>query len=118
MSGCPLDYTLCDKTVTIYQRKGDQILRQVVDKCYFLWKQTRSVDTLGCSTETTFQLIMPGAIQRVFPGDRVLEGIGPEISLQQWSGFIPAKVTGLVEVAYAKCCYWDGEICHVEAGRK
>lgn len=118
MSACPLDYSLCDRTVTIYRRQAEQIARLVVDNCYFSRQEETSFNTLGCHKETAFQLIIPGSIQQVFPGDRVIEGIGPEISLQQWSGFIPAKVAGLVEVAYAMPCYWAGEICHVEAGRK
>ena len=118
MSVCPLDYSLCDKTVTIYRQQGNQILRQVTKNCYFLHQVTCSIDVLGRREETIFQLIMPGETQRVFPGDRVLEGIGPEISQEQWPGFIPAKVAGLAEVAYVKPCYWEGAICHVEAGRK
>lgn len=114
----PLDYSLCDRTVTIYRRQGDRILRQVVDNCYFSRQEARILDVLGNRRETTFQMIVPGDRQQIFPGDRVLEGIGPEITFEQWSGFIPVKIANLVEVSYVTPCYWAGEICHVEAGRK
>lgn len=118
MTACPLDYSLCDRTVTVYRRQGEQVLRQVVTNCYFSKQEKRSVDTLGCRKEVTFQLIMPCTVQTVFPGDRIMEGVGPEVSVQQWPGFVPAGVAGLVEVAYVTPCYWAGELCHVEAGRK
>lgn len=115
---CPLDYSLCDQTVTVYHRQGLQILRQVVEGCYLQQQVSRREDTLGAREEHSFLLVMPGDAQRVFPGDRIYAGIGPEIGSEDWAGFLPVKVPGLYEAAYAAPFYWDGVMCHVEAGRK
>ena len=114
----PLDYRLCDQTVTVYRKRGQEILRLVVEGCYLQRQAERSVDTLGCRVEHSFLLVMPGETQRVFPGDRIMAGIGPEIGPEDWAGFLPAAVDGLYEAEYAAPYYWDGAICHVEAGRK
>lgn len=113
-----LDYSLCDRTVTIYRRQGEQVLRQVVDGCFFSWQIEQVVDTQGCRRETTCLLVMPGDTQRVFAGDRVFDGVGPEIEMKDWAAFIPVKVAGLAEIGYVKPYYWDGALCHVEAGRR
>lgn len=112
----PLDYGLCTQTVTVYRKQSDAVTRQVVDNCYFQLEQQRNVDTMGCRREKVFLLIMPGETQSVFAGDRVMEGIGPEVTSEQWHRFIPALVEGLVEVSYATPFCWEGTICHVEAG--
>ena len=50
-------------------------------------------------------------------GDKVLLGEGPEIATrEEWAGFIPAKVPGLVVVKYVDPKYWQGRLIHVEAG--
>lgn len=113
---CPLDYSLCDQTVTVYRKQGEEILRQVVQGCYFRLEQQRNVDAMGCHREKAFLLIMPGENQRVFAGDRVMEGVGPEVSPEMWRQFIPALVPGLAEVGYATPYCWESRVCHVEAG--
>ena len=113
-----LDYSLCDRTVTIYRRQTDGIFRLVVDGCYFSWQEEQTVDEAGCRRETTCLLVMPGDTQRVFAGDRVFDGVGPEIEMKDWAAFIPVKVAGLAEIGYVKPYYWDGALCHVEAGRR
>ena len=118
MSGCPLDYSLCDRTVTVYRRQGEQIIRQVVENCYLSRQETQTASLSGRRETQAFLLIVPGKVQRVFPGDRVYDGVGPEVSLADWSGFLPVKIPGLCQVSYVQPCYWAGEICHVEAGRK
>lgn len=117
-SNCPLDYSLCDQVVTVYHRQGGKILRQVIDGCYLQRQTDRREDTLGTRQEHPFLLVMPGDIQRVFPGDRIYAGIGPKVGPEEWIGFLPAQVPGLYEAAYAAPFYWDGVLCHVEAGRK
>lgn len=114
----PLDYSLCDRTVTVYRKREDGITRLVADGCYYAWQEEQTVDEEGCRRETTFLLVMPGDTQRVFVGDRVFDGVGPEVDTDGWAAFIPAKVAGLAEVSYVMPCYWDGKLCHVEAGRK
>ena len=115
---CPLDYSLCQQTVTIYRRQADAIVRQVVDGCFFRLEHQQKLDTLGCHREKPFLLIMPGDAQCVFPGDRVMEGVGPEVSPEEWSRFVPALVEGLAQISYATPFCWEGRICHVEAGGK
>jgi len=112
----PLDYSLCTQTVTVYRKQGNEILRQVVENCYFQLEQKRNVDAMGCRREKAFLLIMPGETQHVFPGDRVMEGIGPDVRPEQWNRFIPALVEGLAEASYATPFCWEGTVCHVEAG--
>lgn len=118
LTNCPLDYSLCCQTVTIYRKQGDSILRQAAENCYLEARDQRVTDTLGSRGDFSFLLVMPGPDRRVFPGDRVMAGEGPEVSLEDWDGFIPAKVPGLYEVEYAAPYTWEGETCHVEAGRR
>lgn len=114
----PLDYSLCDRKVTIYRKQGDGILRLVAEGCWFSWQVEQVTDEMGCRRETKCLLIMPGDSQQIFVGDRVFDGIGPEVEMKDWAAFIPVKVAGLAEISYVKPCYWEGALCHVEAGRK
>ena len=114
----PLDYSLCDRTVTIYRKQGDTILREVAENCFFLLQEEQTTDRQGLQRDTLCFLVMPGQIQRIFPGDRVYEGIGPQVSLVEWENFLPQTVPGLAVLSYVKPWYWDGRLCHVEAGRK
>ena len=113
-----MEYGMCDRVVTVYRKTENGIAREVVYGCYYTWQQEQTVDEDGCRKETKFLLIMPGDIQRVFVGDRVYDGVGPEIGLDDWTAFIPAAVPGLAEAEYVLPCYFDGKLCHVEAGRK
>ncbi len=47
--------------------------------------------------------------------DKVLPGEGPPLTTEEWPGFIPAKIPGLVVVASLAVKYWQGAVCHVEA---
>ena len=109
---CPLDYSLCDRTVTVYRVGNGKLQRLVVEGCYYAYED--GLDMGGFDRK--FLLVMPGACQRVFPGDRIYDGIGPEEV--QWQEFIPVKVAGLSEVAYVRPWFYGGVIQHVEAGRK
>lgn len=115
---CPLDYSLCNKTVTVYRYENGQVQRRVIRNAFFQWQLQQSYDTFGKQLKTAFLLILPGKEESVYPGDRIVGGTGPVITAGQWQDFIPEKYTGLAEVSYVKPCYWDGEICHYEAGRK
>lgn len=112
---CPLDYSLCNQTVTIYRRRGDSIQRQIVENASYSFELRQVTDTLGTRQETLFQLIVPGDAQ-LQPGDRVMVGIGPE--QVDWNAFLPVAVAGLAQVQYVAPCFWQGEICHTVAGRK
>ncbi len=114
----PLDYALCDQTVTIYHKQGGSVLRQVVEGCFYTWEEVQEEDEYGVRRETKCLLILPGDTYRVFIGDRVYNGIGPEIGIGDWAAFLPVTVTGLSEINYVMPCYWEGAVCHMEAGRK
>lgn len=114
----PLDYTLCDQTVTVYHKSGNQIHRQVMEGCFYSWKEVQQEDEFGIRRETLCQLILPGDEKRIYIGDRVIEGIGPEIGDTDWAAFLPVLVEGLAEINYVMPCYWEGTLCHKEAGRK
>lgn len=113
---CPLDYRFCQQTVTVYRKENGTLTRLVVDGCYYTYEDALQCDALGKRMERRFLLIMPGACQRIFPGDRIYDGVGPEEVV--WQEFIPVKVPGLSEAAYVRPTWWGGEVCHVEAGRK
>lgn len=114
---CPLDYGLCDQTVTVYGLRGGRVFRQVMENARYSWEVQQITDVLGTRQETLFQLIMPGK-NSLLPGDRIYDGVGPEITAEQWEEFLPVTVPGLSQVQYVKPCYWQGTICHIEAGRK
>ena len=102
----------------MYRRTQAGIVRADLPNCFLQWEDCVSYDRLGRQQERKFLLIQPGESQQVFPGDRVLEGIGPEITESQWPTFVPELVEKLGEVAYAKAYHWQGQFCHTEAGRK
>ena len=114
--GCPIDYSLCKQTVTVYRKEKGKVQRMVVEGCYYVYEDVQLCDVQGKRMERRFLLIMPGACQRVFAGDRIYDGIGPEHVA--WQAFIPAAVPGLTEAAYVRPTWWGGDVCHVEAGRK
>lgn len=114
---CPVDYRLCNQTVTVYHREGDTYSRRVFKNAFFDFKKTQNVDKTGSSEVNSFLLVIPCAEQTVFAGDKVLLGEGAEISTREaWAALIPAKVKGLAVVKYADPKYWNGRMVHVEAG--
>ena len=115
---CPLDYSLCTQTITLYRKENGTISRKVVDNCYLQWKDAHKTSPEGTQAQRCFLLVMPCTLQDVFPGDRIFAGIGPQICIADWPAFIPAKVARLVQVEYAVPYFWEGKLCHVEAGRK
>lgn len=116
MSICPADSGLFDKTVTVYRKEGEEILRQVIKNCYLSWEDCLQRGVSGCRKERKFLLIVPGN-RRILPGDRVFDGIGPVITPEQWAGFIPVKVDALMEASYARAYSWGKTTSHMEAGR-
>lgn len=119
---CPVDYRLCNQTVTVYRKVEENgaasFLRTVYEKAFLDFKKTVSVDKLGATEATSFLLVIPGSEQAVYPGDKILLGNGPEIASGDFwvKEFIPSKVDGLVVAKYADPKYWNGEIVHTEAG--
>ena len=111
-----MEYPLCDQTVTLYRREGEKICRQVIYGCYFQFQDRMKTGANGHEYDRPFLLVIPGGTLRVFPGDRVMAGEGPAIDSEQWARFVPALVGSLVKVGWVKPCYWEGELCHTEAG--
>ena len=75
------------------------------------------MDKTGSRESNTFILVLPGDVQSVFVGDKVLLGEGPEIATQgAWLAHVPVKVPGLVVVDYVDLKYWNGQLVHTEAG--
>jgi len=114
---CPVDYRLCDQTVTVYHKDGEQYTKKVYTNAYLDERKNLTVDKTGSRESNSFLLIVPGSVQAVFVGDKVLRGVGPVIAdSKAWAAFIPSKVQGLVVVDYVDCKYWQGQIVHTEAG--
>lgn len=114
----PVDYSLCNQTVTIYHWDGKtEYTRTVYNNAFLDFKKTQNVDKTGSKEVNSFMLIIPCATQGVFAGDKVLLGIGDECNTREaWAAMVPSKVPGLVVVSYVDPKYWNGVMCHVEAG--
>ncbi len=114
---CPVDYSLCNQTVTVYHQQDGKYTRTVHTNAFLDFKKTQSVDKTGKSESSSFLLVIPGSTQTVYPGDKVLLGQGPEIkTAKEWASFHPDKVPGLAVVGYADCKFWRGQMVHTEAG--
>ena len=113
-----MEYDLCRDTVTVYRLQEEGVHRQVLEDCLLTWEEQTVKDVYGSRKGTDFLLIHPGKTQAVFPGDRVLAGIGPEITKEEWGAFIPAAVPGLGQVSFVRSYRWDGELQHIEAGSR
>lgn len=115
--GSPVDYSKCNQTVTIYHKDHERYTVTIVYQAFLDFKKTQNVDKTGSQETNSFLLVIPCDSQCVFVGDKVLLGEGPEIATrEEWAGFIPAKVPGLVVVKYVDPKYWQGRLIHVEAG--
>ena len=116
---CPVDYSLCNQTVTIYHWDGEKTYtRKVIKDAAFLdFKKTQNVDKTGSKEVNSFLLVIPGPVVPVTVGDKVMLGDGPDVADREaWSSFIPSKVPGLVVVKYVDPKYWHGSVVHTEAG--
>lgn len=134
--GCPLFYGHCVQTVTLYHADfagGDYACRRVVvPRVYLEFKKNCNVDKTGRTEANSFLLVIPQASCRFVlpaeykgaagtytlePGDKVLLGEGPELPTREaWAALLPAGVYGLAVVQNIDVKYWQGTICHVEAG--
>lgn len=113
----PVDYRLCNQSVTIYHKDGDKYTQVIHRNAYLDFRKNQTVDKTGSKEANAFLLVLPGALQAVFVGDKVLLGEGPEIATrEEWAELIPAKVPGLVVVDYVDPKYWNGQLVHTEAG--
>ena len=117
-------YPLCTQTVTLYHPDEDAgtVTRTVVTGA-FLDRRVRMTHTeTGRQQAQAFVLILPAAAglpgqdYTLEPGDRVLEGEGPEISWENWPDFVSAVYPGLCCVQYVDPKTVRGRLCHLEAG--
>lgn len=115
---CPVDYSLCNQTVTIYHwDKAETYTRKVIHNAFLDFKKTQNVDKTGSREVNSFLLVIPGSEVPVAVEDKVIHGEGPEIaSREDWAAFIPAKTPGLVVVKWVDPKFWRGSIVHTEAG--
>lgn len=114
----PVDYRLCNQTVTIYHWDGGAgYTRKVIENAFLDIKKVQNVDKTGSSEANGFLLVIPGSVVPVAVGDKVILGEGPEVATREaWASFIPSKVPGLVVVKYVDPKYWRGSVVHTEAG--
>ena len=114
----PVDYSLCNQTVTVYHwDKKETYTRKVFHNAFLDFKKTQNVDKTGSSEVNSFLLVIPGSEVPVTVEDKVFLGEGPEVADRAaWSAFIPSKVEGLVVVKYVDPKYWRGQVVHTEAG--
>ena len=111
----PMDYSLCDHTVTLYRQEAGAVKRRVVENAYLSRCDSETVEAWGKSRDKKFLLIIPGQAD-IRMGDRVYDGFGPrEVD---WKHFLPAKVEALMQVSFVKPCYWENAVCHVQAGSR
>ena len=107
------NYTLCDRTVTVYRRLADgTVLREQVDGCFYNWQTQVSPQRRS----RKFLLVIPGEKQKVYAGDRIYDGVGPRAEDVFWDSFVPAGVEGLSQAEWVRPWYYGGRICHTEAG--
>ena len=135
----PMDYSLCRRTVTLYHRlPGPEFsCRRIVFAGAFLdLTENRAVREGGTQLENSFLLVLPCGWQdrlrwlrpedydraeerqqrehfTLAPGDRVMEGEGPELTAADWTA-LPAKGgCGVVKETAERS--WMGRLCHIEA---
>lgn len=71
---CPVDYRLCNQTVTVYHWDGDKVTRTVHDRAFLDYKKTENVDKTGSKEANSFLLVIPCSEVCVYPEDKVLLG--------------------------------------------
>ena len=116
---CPVDYSICDRTVTVYHyNDADKTYTtSIIRNAYFEHKLQKRTDKLGGKETDTFLLIVPGSAVGVSVGDKVLVGEGEEITTREaWAALNPAIVPDLAVVKWVDPKYWRGAVVHTEAG--
>lgn len=98
---------LLNQTVTVYQRRKQQILRQVV-QAFYHYKDVWTEDRF----QRQFVLILSEELP-LMPGDRVFEGVGPETV--DWECFLPVSVPGLSQIGTVSPYLFRGRFHHLEA---
>jgi len=115
----PLNYTLCNQTVTVYRAtfEGGFSCEKTLyyNRAFLDFKKVQNVDKTGSKESNSFLLVIRGNAD-LKSKDKVLLGIGADITTrEEWAKFIPANRAGLVVIETVDPKYYRGEICHVEA---
>lgn len=129
-------YDLCRQTVTVYHACYNpfRVARCVIHGAYFERKTVQIVDKSGGKSCDEFLLVIPNKnARRVAPalfngipgvyvlecGDRIVEGVGEEITTrEQWGSFVPANRPGVVTADWVRDMGCRNVLYHVEAGGK
>lgn len=117
-------YGLCRQTVTLYHpdAAAGKVVRRVVTGAFLDRRWRENATETGRQAAGSFLLVIPGKSAAygtdytLAPGDRLLEGEGPEVQWRDWAGFVPAAVAGLCCVQYVDPKTLGGTPCHLEAG--
>lgn len=117
-------FSLCAQTVTLYHPDPDSetVTRRVVAGVFLDRRVKMNFTETGCQAAQAFLLVIPaaagepGKAYTLEPGDRVLEGTGPDISWQEWPAFVPSVQEGLCCVQYVAPKMVGERFCHLEAG--
>ena len=116
----PTDYSKCNQTVTIYHSDGQNYTKTIIDHAFFDFRKNQNANRVGISESNSFLLVIPyfaSNTQPVFNGDKVLLGVGEDITTrEEWAALIPSKVANLAVVKYVDPKYWNNAIAHWEAG--
>ena len=113
----PYDYDLCQKTVTLYRLENGVVRRRQLYGVFYEYHSKEVQDQYGRRQETVSLLVVPGNAD-IRQGDRIYNGIGPDIDQKQWRHFLPIMIQGLSEVNFVSPIYWEDQLCHIEAGRR
>lgn len=113
-------YDLCRQTVTVYHACYNpfRVTRCVIHGAYFERKTVQTVDKSGGKSCDEFLLVIPNKnARRAAPalfngipgvyvlecGDRIVEGVGEEITTrEQWGSFVPANRPGVVTADWVR----------------
>ena len=102
-------------TATIYRENDGEVERVVAENCHIEMKVEKKNTIAGSVEQRSCSFVFPGDVE-VFPGDRVVAGIGPEDL--SWQQVCQDQVPGITEMAYTKPCFLHGKLHHTEAGNR
>lgn len=119
-----LRYALCTQVVTLYHpdEQTRQVVRTVLDGVFLDRRVKMNRTETGQQQAQAFLLVIPAAAGQpgrdytLEPGDRVLEGQGPNLGWDEWPAFVPARQAGLCCVQYVAPKTLGRRLCHLEAG--
>ena len=108
--GSQPDYRLCKQAVTVYHREG--LTRQVYEKAFYEFTRQSSNAAGVDGAKEDFLLVIPGREQMLFPGDKVVLGVGPEVA--SWGELNRQNFPTLSQINQVKCRFFDGKMVHCE----